>query len=70
MMGIKHREAKLFYNIRLEDIVPDDHILRLWSKKIDFSFIRPLTKPYYSHTSQSSIDPVVLFENDAYRLLV
>jgi len=36
MMGIKHREAKLFYNIRLEDIVPDDHILRRLSNKVDF----------------------------------
>lgn len=62
MMGIKHRDAKLFYNIRLEDIVPGDHILRRLSNRVDFSFIRPLTKSYYSHTGQPSIDPIVLFK--------
>lgn len=43
-------------------MVPDDHILRKLANKIDFSFIRALTKKYYSHTGQPSIDPIVLFK--------
>jgi transposase len=30
----------MFYYVRMEDIVPEDHLLRLFNKYIDFSFIR------------------------------
>ncbi len=29
---------------------------------VDFSFIRPLCRPFYSHTGRPSVDPVVLFK--------
>jgi transposase len=29
---------------------------------VDFSFVRPLCRPFYSHTGQPSVDPVVLFK--------
>jgi transposase len=55
-------EAKWYYNLSLERLVPDDHLLRLIANAIDFSFIRPLCRPFYSHTGRPSVDPVVLFK--------
>ncbi len=44
----------------LEDLVPQDHLLRKVDKSFDFSFIYPLVEDLYSHTGRPSIDPVVL----------
>jgi transposase len=62
MMGIKIYEEKLFYNFSLTKRIPENHILKKIAKIIDFHFVRKLTKDYYSHTGQPSIDPVVLFK--------
>jgi transposase len=62
MMG-KHQFApKLYYQLSLDRLVPQDHLLRQISEAIDFSFIYPLARPYYSHTGQPSVDPIVLFK--------
>jgi len=55
-------EAKFYYNLSLDRLVPEDHLLRLISNAVDFSFIRPLCRPFYSHTGRPSVDPVVLFK--------
>ena len=55
-------EAKFYYNLSLERLVPEDHLLRLIANAVDFSFIRPLCRPFYSHTGRPSVDPVVLFK--------
>lgn len=55
-------EEKLYYNLSLSRLVPEDHLLRQIAEAVDFSFIRPLCRPYYSHTGRPSIDPVVLFK--------
>jgi len=55
-------EAKFYYNLSLERLVPEDHLLRLIASAVDFSFIRPLCRPFYSHTGRPSVDPVVLFK--------
>jgi transposase len=55
-------EAKWYYNLSLESLVPDDDLLRLIANAVDFSFMRPLCRPFYSHTGRPSIDPVVLFK--------
>ena len=62
MMG-KHQFApKLYYQLSLDRLVPQDHLLRQIAKAIDFSFIYPLARPYYSHTGQPSVDPIILFK--------
>ena len=62
-MMSKHRFApKLYYQLSLDQLVPQDHLLRNLDQAIDFGFIYPLARPYYSHTGQPSIDPVVLFK--------
>lgn len=62
MMCIKQKESKLFYNFSLSSRVPKDHFLRKVDENMDFSFIHELAKPYYSHTGQPGIDPVVLLK--------
>ena len=49
--------------VMLEELVPQDHLLRKIDKYIDFSFIRDLTRDLYCHTNgRPAVDPVVLFK--------
>ena len=50
----------MFYYIRMEDIVPEGHLLRLVDQHIDFGFIRNKVRHLYSHTGRPSIDPEIL----------
>lgn len=60
MIGEKQRKEPMFYYVRIEDMVPEDHLLRLVDKHIDLKFIREQVKHLYSHTGRPSIDPEVL----------
>lgn len=48
--------------ISIDELVPEDHLLRLIDKYIDFSFIIEKTKPYYSEDNGRPTDPLVLFK--------
>src|SRR5260370_20310449 len=60
MMGQQCRNESLFYYFRLEDQVPETHLLRLIDRYIDFSFVRDRLRNFYSQTGRPSIDPEVL----------
>ncbi|HYK17029.1 MAG TPA: transposase [Bryobacteraceae bacterium] len=60
MMGQQIRSESLFYYFRLEDHVPENHLLRLIDKYVDFRFVRERMKQHYSDTSRPSIDPELL----------
>ena len=60
MMGHQTRSESLFYYFRLEDQIPEDHLLRLIDQHIDLSFVRERLKSFYSSTGRPSIDPEVL----------
>jgi transposase len=60
LLGDHERKEPMFYYVRMEEIVPEDHLLRLIDKHIDFNFIRNKVKQLYSHTGRPSIDPEVL----------
>src|SRR6202140_2242180 len=60
MMGQHDRSEALFYYFRLEDQVPETHLLRLIEKHISFAFVREKLKASYSDTSRPSIDPAPL----------
>jgi transposase len=63
MLGERDFDTKLYYyNLSLDRLVPEDHLLRRIAAGVDFSFIRSLCRPYYSHTGKPSVDPVVLFK--------
>jgi transposase len=60
MMGQHDRSEALFYYFRLEEEVPETHLLRLIEKHISFAFVREKLKASYSDTGRPSIDPELL----------
>jgi transposase len=60
MMGQHDRSEALFYYFRLEDQVPENHLLRLIDKHISFEFVRERLRTSYSDTGRPSIDPELL----------
>src|SRR5437588_1659752 len=60
MMGQHDRSEALFYYFRLEDQVPETHLLRLIDKHISFEFVRQQLKESYSETGRPSVDPELL----------
>src|SRR5216684_1277262 len=60
MMGHLPRTESLFYYFRLEEQIPEDHLLRLIDRHIDLSVVRERLKGMYSSTGRPSIDPEVL----------
>ena len=60
MMGQHDRSEALFYYFRLEDHIPENHLLRLIDKHISFAFVREKLKASYSDTGRPSIDPELL----------
>ena len=60
MMGQHTRSESMFYYFRLEDQVPEGHLLRMIDLHIDFSFVREQLKDSYSDTGRPSIDPELL----------
>jgi transposase len=60
MMGQHDRSEALFYYFRLEDQVPETHLLRLIEKHISFAFVREQLHGSYSESGRPSIDPELL----------
>ena len=60
MMGQHDRSEALFYYFRLEDQIPENHLLRLIDKHISFEFVRLQLKDSHSETGRPSIDPELL----------
>jgi transposase len=60
MMGQNTRSESLFYYFRLEDQVPENHLLRLIDRYISFDFVHDVLRDSYSETGRPSIDPEVL----------
>ena len=49
--------------VYIENLVPQDHLLRKIDKYIDFSFIRDLTRDLYCQDNgRPALDPVILFK--------
>lgn len=63
MMTVKKEFQEEINVVTLEELVPEDHLVRKIDKAIDFSFIRDLVKPLYClDNGRPSIDPVILFK--------
>jgi transposase len=60
MMGQHDRSEALFYYFRLEDQVPENHLLRLIEKHISLEFVRERLRNSYSENGRPSIDPELL----------
>src|SRR5262247_4358263 len=61
MMGrLKHEQEQLFYEFRLDEVVPDDHLVRGIAGVLDLSWVRGELARYYSPLGRPSIDPVLM----------
>jgi transposase len=60
MMGQQPRTEPLFYYFRLEDQIPDDHLLKRLDRCVDFRFMRERLRGAYSSMGRPSIDPEIL----------
>ena len=61
MMGqLEGGSAKLFYEFSLEEMVPQNHLLRKIDQFLNFDVLRSHLKPFYSHTGRPSIDPELM----------
>jgi len=61
MMGSNDKsQDEFFYSFNLEDVVPEDHLLRSIDRFLDLSDLREHLAPYYSHTGRPSIDPELM----------
>ncbi len=54
------RQNRLFYEFDLEDMVPDDHLLRRIDRVLDISWLRDVMKPHYSHLGCPSVCPELM----------
>jgi transposase len=57
MMGRQSAQEDLFYEFRLEDDVPDEHLLRRLDAVLNFDRVRSALAGHYSPTGEPSIDP-------------
>jgi hypothetical protein len=58
MMGrLKSEQAQLFYQFKLDDTVPEDHLVRKIDAALDLSWLRSELAPHYSSMGRPSIDP-------------
>ena len=60
MMGRLETQENLFYRFRIEDHVPQGHLLRRIDWLLDFDAIRQELAALYSHTGRPSVDPELM----------
>ena len=70
MQGKKIFDSKIYYNINLDRMVPEDHLLKKLDSLVSFDFISDKTKSYYSHTGKPSIDSVRCYSLGIYLIYV
>jgi transposase len=63
MMGRrKQGQGQLFYEFRLDEAIPDDHLVRKIRAVLDLSWVHAELRPYYSEVGRPSIDPVLMIQ--------
>ena len=69
MMGRSSQDQEqLFYSFNLEEVVPDDHLVRAIARVLDLSWVRAELAPHYSHT-RTPVDRSGADDPDAHRRL-
>lgn len=53
-------QERLFYEFRLDEYVPADHLLRKIDRVLDLSGLRHELASFYSHTGRPSVDPELM----------
>jgi transposase len=62
MQGRKHITPKMFYQVHLDELVPQENFYRRLDGAMDLQFVKDRTARYYGSEGQDSIDPVVFFK--------
>ncbi|MGG3626454.1 IS1182 family transposase [Bacillus gobiensis] len=62
MLKSKEFSQNEFEFVSIDDLVPDNHLLRLIDQYIDFSFIIEKVRPLYSEDNGRPADPIPLFK--------
>jgi len=61
MMGRGSQDqGQLFYSFNLEEVVPDDHLVRAISRVLDLAWVLAELAPHYSPIGRPSVDPVLM----------
>ena len=61
MMGrLKSDQGQLFYEFRLGDAVPEDHLVRKIDAALDLSWLRSELASHYASMGRPSIDPELM----------
>ena len=61
MMGrLNHDQEQLFYSFRLEEAVPQDHLIRKIAAVVDLSWLHSELAPFYPKMGRPSIDPELM----------
>jgi transposase len=61
MMGRLNRDqGQLFYCFNLDEVVPEDHLVRAIAAVLDLSWVHGELAPHYSAIGRPSIDPVLM----------
>jgi transposase len=61
MMGSNDKQQEqFFYSFNLDEVVPQDHLLRRIDRFLDLSDLRQHLASYYSHTGRPSVDPELM----------
>ncbi len=61
MMGRREgNQGQLFYEFRLEDVVPEDHLARKIAAVLDLSWVHAELASQYSSIGRPSIDPELM----------
>jgi transposase len=61
MMGrLNHDQGQLFYSFCLEEVVPDDHLVREIAAVLDLSWVHAELAPHYPNIGRPSIDPALM----------
>jgi transposase len=61
MMGrLNHDQEQLFYSFRLDEAVPQDHLVRKIAAVLDLSWIHSELAPFYTRMGRPSIDPELM----------
>jgi transposase len=61
MMGRQNNDqGHLFYEFRLDEAVPDDHLVRKIDAVLDLSWVHAELAPHYPTLGRPSVDPVLM----------
>jgi transposase len=62
MQGRQEISPKIYYQVSLNDLVPQDNFYRKLNQELDLNYLYKTTAQYYGREGQESIDPVVFFK--------